>query len=191
MVESICDVDSIAKEELQIANNNRIDKLMCLFHSECQIMSLKTKKILLTNSISKDNTNAVADVSAMRMSFTKALIHPSEPNYRIFIQDESVEPTFCIDYYKPGTSPGLGDSTKNMLIVYRIASNQITHIYGIVDSILLPCVMGSQPRVTVTKEMVLNELYQQYIVPIIKQDITNLNTNHIHFNDYTAVETIG
>jgi hypothetical protein len=116
------------------SSNRRMDQLMELFHPTCQIKNMKTGTVHLNG---KD---------AIRAAFQKTNPHEVQVSKRIyfehssFVSSENNEKknsslvTYACDFHREGTSPGLGDISKDTLLFYECADNQILTVWGMNDS---------------------------------------------------------
>jgi hypothetical protein len=116
------------------SSNRRMDQLMELFHPTCQIKNMKTGTVHLNG---KD---------AIRAAFQKTNPHEVLVSKRIYFEhpsfvsggnnerDNSSLVTYACDFHRQGTSPGLGDISKDTLLFYECADNQILTVWGMNDS---------------------------------------------------------
>jgi hypothetical protein len=94
--------------------------------------------------------------------------------------------TFCLDFHRPGTAPGLGDKAKHTVLLYRCQAAHISHIYGMVDHEQL-----SAPE-DMEKSQVLKSKVWALVRPIVLRDWEKLDEEgEAHFHNYDRMEVWG
>lgn len=156
-----------------LSREKRISLFQELFAADAQVLTLKTQKTLLPSR------QALLD-----SFFVKASFHQSTPTRRVFIAlpgDGST--SFCLDLHAPGTSPGLGDPSKDSCLLYKATENAITQVWGAVDKEMLASLASlSLARIQASEVWRL-------AAAVISSEA--LSAEHIHYHDYTYIEVIG
>eukprot|EP01032_Pedospumella_encystans_P014208 gene14208-16335_t len=94
--------------------------------------------------------------------------------------------TFCLDFHRPSTAPGLGDRSKHTVLLYRCANAVITHIWGMVDHEQL-----SQPE-ELEKGNIMKSKVWACVKPIVTKDLLNFDESRdAHFHNYDRMEVWG
>ena len=164
--------------------------------------------------------------ASIRDSFTRTAPSLAECSRRIFIPSSAVRCvfpstavqcctgsaqgwTYCLDFHVRGWSPGLGDPSKDGVLLYR-ASNSVLHrIWGGVDTQQL----ASRPGI-VDQQTALSSIVWTWAVARIKEDVASaisldissggdgesvaemtpsvvVDATECVFHDYTQIETCG
>jgi hypothetical protein len=102
------------------------------------------------------------------------------------VATHSVPVTYCLDFHRPGTAPGLGDKAKHTVLLYRCQAAHISHIYGMVDHEQL-----SAPE-DMEKSQVLKSKVWALVRPIVLKDWEELDEkSEAHFHNYDRMEVWG
>ncbi len=119
----------------------------------------------------KDNTtSAGGDVEAGEVTY-----HSNAPKV-----------TFCLDFHRPATAPGLGDRSKHTVLLYRCVNAAITHIWGMVDHEQL-----SQPE-DLEKSNIMKSKVWACVKPIVMKDLLSFDESRdAHFHNYDRMEVWG
>lgn len=147
-----------------------------LFSDSVNVYTLKTRKILLSSK------------SALLDSFKKVSFHAAFASRRVFIEcstkSNSDPVSFCLDFHRPLSSPGMGDPSKDGCLLYRCQNSQITHVWGGVDKELLASLTTlTFPRVK------CSEVWRQ-AVAVMSSEFDCSDDANMHFHDYTNIEII-
>lgn len=161
-------------------NSQRILSIGDLFAIDAKVCSLKNpQKIYLEGAENIANSFLLAGPSSAVLS------------KRLFIDAMSSDDpvTFCVDFHRAGTSPGLGDTTKPTVLLYRCCSNKIAAVWGMVDkeNICDRKDISSVEDLLKTNAWALAE-------PHILEDMPTFSTtgnNNMHFHDYDKIEVWG
>jgi hypothetical protein len=152
----------------------RLENLEEVFAENVTVSTLKTQKVIMTSR------------QALTDSFHKAVFHSANPSRRVFISKEAEDVTYCFDLHTPGSSPGLGDPTKDTCLLYRCRNSVITHIWGGADKEhLASLTMLTLDRI---QESELWKLVQGILDESSGTETGQLNS--LHFQDYTNIEVI-
>lgn len=105
-------------------------------------------------------------------------------------RDGSVSITFCLDLHRAECSPGLGDVTKNIVLLYRCNNQHITNVWGMTD------IEGLSNDKSLSLTSLIASKTWQLAVALIEEDILELNaadsTNtYVHFHNYDNMDTWG
>jgi len=180
----------------RVTDEERLDMMMALLiaptNTECSV-----SECVSVQSLKSGKHMIPQDTKVVRGSFARATGHPSEPCYRVFVEepqtasDTSGQVTFCYDVYRGGTSPGLGAPDKDMILLYRVNNSIITNIYGCVEPLNL-CARDNNATATavVLSDIASSDIWVRFALPIIQRDLT-VTTDGLHFNNYLQVETWG
>jgi len=170
----------------------RLDELEEVFADTVAIRSLKTDKVLLSGKAN------------VRASFAGTLSHECSSSRRIFIESPEAEEknaevngsvnnsksrvSFCFDLHQPGSSPGLGDPSKNTVLLYRCQDSLITAVWGCVDKQSL----ASEIAGKLTKSDILQSELWPLVLRTVRIDWPDAPEDcNGHFSDYTNIETWG
>jgi hypothetical protein len=154
-----------------------------MFADNAVVASLKTGQVYLTGK------------EAIQNSYTKTTgtgEGKTASVCRLFVPEDHATKTkvsFVVDFHRAGTSPGLGDPTKDIALLYRCENNQITNVWGSVD----PNKLASN-NVSVKAEMLLQGTAFTWVLPLIRKDMPGFEPvegKNCHFHDYSNVETWG
>lgn len=168
----------------KIDNLKRLNSIAELISSTCMISHLKTHKCLLSG------------FEAIKVSFSKTKACFAEPSRRVFIELDNrfQDLGFCLDYYRPLCTPGLGDRSKHCVVLYECKDAKICHIWGLTDS---ECI---STNTIISKEMVFSSLSWKYAKDVmflrIQNKIKEVSSFEeaivaTHFHDYSCMQTIG
>jgi hypothetical protein len=115
-------------EVFAMKSNRRLDSLLELFHPDAKIQNLKTGNSYLSS------------LSAIKEAFQRTNPHEIIVSKRIyfehssFIHERNQELiTYACDLHRAGTSPGLGDLSKDTILFYECCNQQILSIWGMND----------------------------------------------------------
>lgn len=184
--------------DTKLSSENRLNSLIDLFHPNISIASLKSEKLLLDGS------------DAVRQSFARTQACYAETARRIYVpcptqaSDESLLVTdnninststetfvsnysYVLDFHAPGATPGLGDRTKDTVLLYECEEStiKITRVWGAVDTDKLAS------KDTVTKlEVCRSQAWKLALAIISKRYPSFDHTCDLHFHDYVNIETI-
>lgn len=103
-----------------IKGSIRLNEIISLFSDNCIISTLKTGKELIIGreKIKKNFSLSVADMCNCMI--------------RLFIENETNDVSYCIDYHNQNTTP-IGDRSKPTVLLYRCQDSVFTNIWGSVD----------------------------------------------------------
>lgn len=162
-------------EDVKSSSSKRIDNITELFSDDARISSLKSGKVFVTGT------------REIRESFGKTFPCLAEASKRAFVDLEKDQITFCFDCHGPATSPGLGDRSKDTVLLYKCAEGKIVQVWGMADSEKL----GSRP--SLTKEAFLASEAWKLALAIITSNsgLSTLSSEDIHFHNYSKIETWG
>lgn len=165
------------------SQSERLNDLAQLFAKEATISSLKTGTVYLTGQ------------DAIKESFTKTTAAPCTISKRMYLERAAPtatassvgsKVTFCLDFHRPGTAPGLGDKAKHSVLLYRCAGVHITHIYGMVDQEQL-----SAPE-DMEKTQVMKSKVWGFVKAIVCKEWEDFDeTLEAHFHNYDRMEVWG
>lgn len=179
--------------------SERLKNIEQLLAARASIASLKTGSVHLSGQ------------EAIRESFAKTSATPCVISKRMYIEQEAPEDahsaaatgpaedgeesevsqpasrvTFCLDFHRPGTAPGLGDRAKHTVLLYRCQAAHLTQIWGMVDHEQLSapedlemCQVTSSKVWALVKAMVLRDL------PSFDE------SRDAHFHNYDKMEVWG
>ena len=94
---------------------------------------------------------------------------------------------FCIDFHEKDTSPGLGDRTKESVLLYQCDEKKckIIHIWGTADT------ENIASKKTVTEMDIFKSTIWKWVLPILLVHVPSFDHNYTtHFHDYTNIESI-
>jgi hypothetical protein len=170
----------------------RLDLLEKSFTENAIVASMKTNKVLLSGH------------AAIRSSFGSTRPLKAECTRRLFIPDDKGQSShnlpsdeevvsYCLDLHIPNSSPGLGDPTKDVALLYECVSNKhsnpdsnppaIRYVWGAID----PDKLASKD--ILTKDMLYESKVWQWCKSILYEKIPNFDECETHFHDYTSIET--
>jgi hypothetical protein len=159
-------------------SKKRVEAISELFTTNIIISSLKTEKLLLTGR------------EAIFESFQRTSPSIAECSRRLFIpsvENDASAISYCLDLHTPGTSPGLGDKTKDTVILYRCDEEtaKITHVWGAAD----PDQLASKSQLTKTD--LLQATVWKWTTKIFQTIYPSFSDHQpTYFHDYTNIETI-
>jgi hypothetical protein len=101
-----------------------------LFADDAKMSSLKnSEKVYLDGAEQISNSFLLADPRESKLS--KRIFIDMAPSELGNSGSSSI--TFCLDFHRAGTSPGLGDVSKPTVLLYRCDAKHITSVWGMVD----------------------------------------------------------
>eukprot|EP01032_Pedospumella_encystans_P012562 gene12562-14528_t len=176
--------------------SERLNAIGQVFAPDAVIASLKSGVVHITGQV------------AMQESFAKTAATQPGISKRIYIEYSDEESTcgasgdveagevtsnagapkvtFCLDFHRPATAPGLGDRSKHTVLLYRCANAVITHIWGMVDHEQL-----SQPE-EIEKSNIMKSKVWACVKPIVTKDLLSFDESRdAHFHNYDRMEVWG
>jgi hypothetical protein len=174
--------------DIRAAPSVRISNLIEIFHPSAEICSLKTKAVL------------VSGLASIKTSFerTTASIPASAPSKRLFIEKINCVSSYCLDFHKAGTTPGLGNLAKDAALLYLCQGGTIRRVWGMADA------EGLAWREGLTEEGALGSRTWILAREIIEEGFEEergardgdvggcvLGGAVIHFHDYDDIEACG
>jgi len=159
-----------------IEHQVRSDLISNLFDKNSKICSLKTSKELIVGS------------DAIRSSFASTLALPAEVAKRMFIEPprSGYKWSYCLDCYAVGATPGLGDRSKEGVVLYKCNDEaHIAEVYGMPDKESLAS------RKAMTKADFISSNAWMLARNVIEKEIGSIDDERCHFHDYSQMETWG
>ena len=162
-----------------------MDLITELFAEDASVYSLKTGACFLKGK------------GKIRAAFATTKPHTASVSKRVFIDfpkksqgEGSIAQgvTFCVDMHRAETSPGLGDVSRNTVLLYRCDSRSICNVWGMTDS------EGLSMKPDLSLNLFLSSATWKAIAAIIGADIdidTAGVSEHVHFNNYDTIDTWG
>ena len=108
---------------------------------------------------------------------------------------EKAEPsprvTFCVDMHRAQCSPGLGDASKNTILLYRCDNKHITNVWGMTDTEGLAVDRG----LTLSKFM--DSAAWHMVAAVVESDVELSapdamgKSPSLHFHNYDTMDTWG
>ena len=188
-------------------------------YSKCTYRIVVDTENLIKNNITNSSTNNLDDVQITVDNENKSQNknenkHKNENEMKNESENENGGGvSYCLDFYGPNMSPGLGDRKKDTALLYRCVGSLLTHIWGAVDPDKLSSsftenevknsqiVNGKNTTIQmkkITKNIVLNSKCWNWAEIIIKNDFPSLpvcsennsnNSEHLIFHDYNNIES--
>eukprot|EP01038_Epipyxis_sp_PR26KG_P015836 gene15836-21457_t len=152
--------------------SNRLNDIESLFEENSFIASLK------------NGSNYISGRTAVRDSFLKTTSSEVTISKRIFV-DNNGPITFCFDLHRSGTSPGLGDRTKDTVLLYKCCDSHIQGIWGTADQEKLAS------NTELSKSELLSSKLWKYALQYIHSVMPDLNDEIIHYHNYDHMEVWG
>jgi len=190
IVNRLLDVYGTSFKTAEAPSKKRLEEIALLFSEDAAILSLKTGKELLRGR--QKIEQSFAGTSAARATCAKRLFIESSAAANFNAKsDADASVSFALDLHVPGTSPGLGDRTKHTVLLYRVESNLITHVWGGVDADKMSAneKLTKEDLVTKLKETISRIIEQDY--PHCFEKEAENGVVDIHFHDYCNLEVWG
>ena len=168
---------------------------------------------LIKNNITNSSTNNLDDVQ-ITVDNENQSQNKNENKHKNDSENENGGGvSYCLDFYGPNMSPGLGDRKKDTALLYRCVGSLLTHIWGAVDpdklsssftenevknSQIVNSTNSTRHMKKITKNIVLNSKCWSWAEIIIKNDFPSLpvcsennsnNSEHLIFHDYNNIES--
>lgn len=176
----------------KLSSSQRLSQIGQVFSPGAVIASLKSGVVHITGKTGVEDSFAKTTASVPAIS--KRIYVEHAPDNTESATDTFTAPaapispkiTFCLDFHRPGTAPGLGDRAKHTVLLYRCASAQITHIWGMVDHEQL-----SQPE-ELEQSVIMKSKAWALAKPLVVKDIGGFDeVRDAHFHNYDRMEVWG
>lgn len=120
-------------------SGRRLPAIGELFAVSASICSFKSGKVFVDGKGAIENsfirTNPAPVFAAHRVFIDPSISNINKSNNSSSSSSTSVEDvTFCLDFHTAGKAPGLGDQTKDNVLLYRCQAATITKVWGMVDA---------------------------------------------------------
>jgi hypothetical protein len=180
-------------------STKRILSIGELFASDAKMASLKNaQKIYLDGAEKISNSFLLAEPINATLSkriFIDAIASGKEDSSAVAKKEEersissSSVITFCLDFHRAGTSPGLGDVSKPTVLLYRCNSEHITSVWGMVDKEGLA---NSTDDLTLER-MESTAAWKLSLAHVLVDmpDVLKGGTSQIHFHNYDKIDVWG
>ena len=177
-------------------SSTRSEHFKELFDSEAQVMSLKNKDKVhlsgldnITKSLSSTTPHSPTLSKRIFIDSMKSLTNDQD----VVVDQDVVNVSYCLDFHRAGTSPGLGAVNKPTILLYRCFNNKITSVWGMVDQEGL-CNQQDDMIIDVVEKTNVWKL----LLSLVHNDIPDLMSKHhvdigsrVHFHNYDNVDVWG
>lgn len=154
---------------------DRVQSISELFSDSASICSLKSGAQFLTGRTAIAESFAKTSPAAVAVS--KRVFVESSPSATTSLPRAS----FVFDLHRKGTSPGLGDKTKDGVLLYRVVGASIEQIWGAVDN----------ERLAVDENLTEERLFQSKVWKlageIMQREVQPIGERHYHNYDHMEV----
>lgn len=164
----------------------RLDNIAELFAEDANINSLKNKNTYLQG---RDKIRQSFQATKPRAAAVAKRVLINAPNKEA--SDASPSFTFCIDMHRAQCSPGLGDVSKNSILLYRCDNKHIANVWGMTDT------EGLAVDKELTLTNFLNSAAWRLVSAILESDVdlsildATTEPASLHFHNYDAMDIWG
>lgn len=176
---------SVIVQVFASSSKRRIENIAELFAEDATICSMKSGNVYVQGKTKISNSFVT---TKPRLATVSKRLLIDAPN---ILSDSTNAVTFSIDMHRADTSPGLGDVSKNTILLYRCDKRSITNVWGMTDFDSL------STKTNLSLEAFVASNAWKVVVSIIRNDIDvdslcfSSQSAHVHFHNYDTIDVWG